>query len=265
MKKIALFLSILSLLPFASFAIGKYNSNEELFVLASSGLRLRDKPDGKILDAVPYGSKITTLEAKNAKFPAEVEGIKGSWVKVQFGKTQGYVFDGFLSKLPAPKEGATFKEYITETFKPTSERMLSSFSPYSGMEGSSDTYFQIFKYKNLDIVYTEATYYEGGSEEMCLKGVSMEEGYLIARVLFKKDYEQFVEEMKTYVPVEGETPRDMTPYSKFVLNAGGTLEEDGTYSSPHTFYEAELTMECYYGVKVAEKDGYMIISVGGGC
>jgi hypothetical protein len=55
-----------------------------LNVLTVSGIKLRDKPGGTVLQSIPFASKVVTLEPKNNNFPVTVEGIAGSWVKVNF-------------------------------------------------------------------------------------------------------------------------------------------------------------------------------------
>ena len=88
----------------------RFKDNETLNVWAASGLNMRDKPDAKAakVATIPYGTKVTVQANIGIKIPFEVEEfkgfiVKGYWLLVKYGNTEGFVFDGFLSRLPAPK------------------------------------------------------------------------------------------------------------------------------------------------------------------
>ncbi len=83
------------------FPISAYKSAKRLYVLASN-LNMRDKPSikGKVIGLIPYGSKIVILRKTNQTYKSE--GIKGFWVKIRYRQKSGYVFDGYMSKLPPP-------------------------------------------------------------------------------------------------------------------------------------------------------------------
>ncbi len=69
---------------------------KEAFVIAKSGLTLRDKPsqDGGVITLLATNSVVNVLE-KGAE--VEVKKVKSNWYKVKFGKYEGYCFGGFLS------------------------------------------------------------------------------------------------------------------------------------------------------------------------
>lgn len=113
----------LILFLFIIFQIGKITAQESRFkedetlnVWAASGLNMRDKPDAKAakVATIPYGAKVSVQPNIGVKIPFEIEEfkgftVKGYWLLVKYGDTEGFVFDGFLSRLPAPnlndKEG----------------------------------------------------------------------------------------------------------------------------------------------------------------
>jgi hypothetical protein len=87
----------------------RFKDNETLNVWATSGLNMRDKPDAKAtkLISIPYGAKVVVQPNIGVKIPFEVEEfkgftVKGLWLLVKYGDKEGFVFDGFLSRLPAP-------------------------------------------------------------------------------------------------------------------------------------------------------------------
>ncbi|OHD56941.1 MAG: hypothetical protein A2Y33_08240 [Spirochaetes bacterium GWF1_51_8] len=81
-----------------------YGNGDKLTVLMLTGLNLRQKPDigGKVVVQVPYGETVTVLDDGNSPVPFTFDNIKGHWVYAEWNGHKGYVFDGFLSALPAP-------------------------------------------------------------------------------------------------------------------------------------------------------------------
>lgn len=94
-----------------------YKVGDRLYVLAKSGLNLRDKPskNGRFLQAISFGSVAVVRQITDKDF--EVDGISGFWVKVIADDREGYLFDGYLSLYPPPvaslpsKSTLTLKEY----------------------------------------------------------------------------------------------------------------------------------------------------------
>ncbi|MEO0340516.1 MAG: SH3 domain-containing protein [Bacteroidota bacterium] len=75
--------------------------NGSYYVLAKSGLRLRAAAD---LDSqkkatIPFGAKVELIEAASAA-DMLVDNLPGGMAKVQYGDLTGFVFDGYLCKMP---------------------------------------------------------------------------------------------------------------------------------------------------------------------
>ncbi len=109
----------------------RFKDGETLNVWASSGLNMRDKPDAKAtkIAAIPYGAKVIVQQNIGVKIPFEVEEfkgfvVKGLWLLVKYGDKEGFVFDGFLSRLPAPKKADSlrFEGYLNSNFKKIGQR-----------------------------------------------------------------------------------------------------------------------------------------------
>ncbi len=111
---------ILLLFVFAFFLLGitsvKAQENKLRYVWAKSGLVIRDAPskEGKRIGKLAYGDSISIVETtdfRNLIKVLEVEDesksvikdlyLKGIWVKVRRGSVEGFVFDAYLSNLPA--------------------------------------------------------------------------------------------------------------------------------------------------------------------
>lgn len=81
-----------------------YKKGDSLYVISDAGLVLRsaaDKNASKV-SLIPYGRQITVSGDNSGDKPFEVNGIKGFWVKAVCDGREGFAFDGFLSKHPAP-------------------------------------------------------------------------------------------------------------------------------------------------------------------
>ena len=102
-RSISIFVFFLLFL-FLGFRYGQaqnFPPNTTVYAIAKSGLNIRNKPvlEGSKVGRIPFGERLelleTVLEAKD-----QFEGISGYWVKVQYDSISGYVFDGFLSRIP---------------------------------------------------------------------------------------------------------------------------------------------------------------------
>lgn len=80
-NRIVLFLFFLNLSVIAKPVIS-YKVGDNLYVLAKSGLNLRDKPskNGRFLQTVSFGTIARVRQITDKEY--EVEGIPGYWVKV---------------------------------------------------------------------------------------------------------------------------------------------------------------------------------------
>lgn len=117
MKKLLIILLVIFINKSVN-AINEYNKGDKLYVIAKTGLNLRDQPDlkSKIIKKLLYGEELITEEeklrygryekdsvqiikkGKCAKFQSISYSIKGKWVRVISEGIIGYVFDGYLSK-----------------------------------------------------------------------------------------------------------------------------------------------------------------------
>lgn len=83
------------------------------YVLAPSGLNLRatSSPGSQKLLTIPYGGKIELL-ASAAISDMMVDNFPGGMAKVRYGEQEGYVFDGYISRFPAPEQRQDVKKYV---------------------------------------------------------------------------------------------------------------------------------------------------------
>ena len=103
---------------FAAFRFAEKEDSTTFYVLAPSGLNLRQAadPNSAKLDLVPLGGKVTLIAPPAAK-NMNIDQLSGGMAQVKYGTKTGYIFDGYLSKFPPPKKAInTEGEYKIETY-----------------------------------------------------------------------------------------------------------------------------------------------------
>ncbi len=167
----------------------RYKAGDKLTAFALNGLTLRDKPDqkGAKLGNVPLGAIVTVTAEDIFKVPFEVTEkdnikLKGYWVKINTNNKEGYVFDGFLSRLPVPDK----YEEVTYLSK-WSKKISTSTTP---PPKKADQDANIFEY-DLTTFENGSTYemrgYEGGvTTTITIPSslITFEEAYLLGKAFY---------------------------------------------------------------------------------
>ncbi len=199
--KIKLLLLLILLLPFKLSAITGYDSGDTLNCLAVSGLKIRSQPGGTtVIGKVPYGDRVI-ISPKPWGVPETnlgyvVEGISGNWVKINYGAMCGFVFDGFLGKLPAPSlQHHSLKDYAEASFSRSGKKHTYHHTDEENPE--ADT-LEFFVYKGNFIIFEERFGYESYSVALTIESTSAEECYLIARTIFKSDVDTVINSVKNH-------------------------------------------------------------------
>lgn len=165
-------------------ALDSYNVGDQLYVLAPSGLRMRSAPqNGKKIELIPYSGKVIVVEVTEKAIKQTIEGLQGRWIKVRFKFNEGYVFDGFLSHIPAPLLGNdNFGQYLKAGWKAILPKTDSSLI-IDGME----IFFtrQSFQYNGRKAYFTEDYNPDDESFTLTIENISKEEAYLLLHVFFR--------------------------------------------------------------------------------
>ena len=200
MKSLKLIVAIL-LIPAFSFGIDYYRPGDTLWIWAKSGLNLRDAPNlhGTIIGKLPNGSRVVTLEYCSGDSDLVVSEkpecsseeivernfrIAGRYVKVRWGNVTGYLFDGYLSKLPTIVKNknldyrGTYEEpFYVEEFK--KHFALLSVETYQDPMDPTDEAYHHKKYLFEKGVMLNYYYGKGFEFEIILPlGISLEEAFL---------------------------------------------------------------------------------------
>ena len=167
-----------------------YTAGDELLVIAQGGLNLREEPNtqARILKQLSSGEKVRMVsDPKNGK-PALINGMKGHWVEIESDNTTGFVFDAYLTKLPAIEKGSdsegscifnTLKEYVVDQLG-----MVDSLEYCNGIDGEARHRMTIFSLQN-DHQYIEHFYWESYASELQLYGIRNSEGIQLVNHLLQ--------------------------------------------------------------------------------
>ncbi len=159
-----------------------YKKGNRLNVLASS-LNILSKPSisGKKIGNIPYGARITVLKKTQKAYTSE--GIKGHWVKVKYGKRTGYIFDGYLTKLPAPPRNCKgLKHYADRKLGRIGKQRKVVFDGNRNSDAYHVIYWQKYRYNTI---LGEEEGYESFGTILSFKNISMEKAFLIGRLWVK--------------------------------------------------------------------------------
>jgi ankyrin repeat protein/ABC-type amino acid transport substrate-binding protein len=93
-------------LPFVTLLARRFLQERDLGDLRSllwtwtnrkQGVPLLEEPsvEARVVETIPFMTELTVLRKRGS--PVEVEGVRGRWTQVSWGKKTGWVFDAFLS------------------------------------------------------------------------------------------------------------------------------------------------------------------------
>jgi hypothetical protein len=176
-----------------------------LYVAARTGLSIREKPEigAKVLDKIPYGTKITLLEMAEEKKSIVTEGITGFWGKVKYNNKTGYIVDSYLFPWAPPKLAIVkeMKDYLAQVTVPFGTKLITK----SGTMGNiAESGWEIRKQLFKNGAERHEHYgWEYGSNAYFLPGFSLQQGFLLLRLIpeFKEVFgekDEFPSESKTF-------------------------------------------------------------------
>lgn len=185
-----------------TFAATLYQPGDSMYVWAKSGLKMRVSPDlkGDKILTIPYGTKVK-IDSYQEELPTikvrvvkaqKIDGIeyksfylKGHWCRVVYLNTVGYIFDGYLSKMPT----FNLEPYLTEA--KVKHTVTQSFEEYAhqhfGLLQQLDFEQQpalvnpvaLRKIYGNGMILEEGVSKSGWKQRIILPGMSFEEGFLL--------------------------------------------------------------------------------------
>ena len=173
------FLLALLFLSLATFA-----QTGTFYVAAKSGLSIREKPGAneKVLDKIPFGTKISLLQDDSEWTSIRTEGILGYWRKVKYNNKTGYIVNSYLFPIPPPKATVKdMKSYIAQVTVPFGAKLIVKSGTMNNIEEGG---WQMDKqlYKN-GAEHHAFHGYEYGSDTWFLPDFSLQQAFLLIRMI----------------------------------------------------------------------------------
>jgi len=233
------------------------------YVAAKTGLSIREKKDAaaKVLDKIPYGTKITIIEEDGAWKEIVTEGMVGYWRKVKYNNKTGYIIDSYLFPWPPPKLTTVkeMKQYLGQVAGPFGQKLVTR----SGtMNQISEDGWELSKqlYKN-GAEYHVFMAYEYGSSQYFLPGFSLQQGFLLCRLLA---------EFKEVFGEKDEFPTASKKFNKgdieYEIELRKLGDDGGVYDGPFTIEKMRIgfTDGASYEFEMYLQENQLVISFSSG-
>jgi uncharacterized protein YgiM (DUF1202 family) len=255
---------ILFLLAFLAFS---FSGKAQLFpgtyyVAAKSGLSIREKPDpaSKVLDKIPYGTKVTTLDEEGEWKEIVTENMTGYWKKIKYNNKTGYIVDSYLLPWAPPKLASVkdLKQYLAQNAAPSGPKTVTKSGTMEQItEGGWELTKQVYKNGGE---YHQYYAYEYNSDTYFLPGFSIQQGFLLCRLIpeFKEVFGE-----KEEFPVTGKTfKKDGREYEIKVIRNSDNPDD----TSPFTIEKIKMSFEdgAYYEFEIYMQDNQLVIFFSGG-
>jgi hypothetical protein len=255
---------IILLMAFLAFT---FSANAQVFngtyyVAAKSGLSMREKPEAasKVLEKIPYGTKVTTIDEEGEWKEIITENLTGYWKKVKFNNKTGYIIDSYLFPWPPPKLATIkdLKQYLAQNAAPAAPKVVTK---SGSMAQITESGWELTKqiYKNGG-EYHQFFAYEYNSDTYFLPGFNIQQGFLLCRLIpeFKQVFgekEEFPLTSKTY-------KKDDREYGVTVIRNSNDPDD----TSPFTIEKIKISFEdgAYYEFEIYMQDNQLVIFFSGG-
>ena len=155
---------------------------DSAYVAAKPFLSIREKPavGAKVIDKIPYGTRILPQELSETVPGIRVEGMLGYWKKVMYNNHTGYIIDAYLLPVPPPTPDIKdMKSYLTTFTRPFGEMLVTKSKP--GPEEDSPGWELHKQLYSNGAERHEFIGYEYGSNTYFLPELTMQQAFLILR------------------------------------------------------------------------------------
>lgn len=190
MKYLHLLLIVLPGFVFGQF----YEIGDNLNVNARSGLNVRSTPaiNGSKVGFLEYGQRVEVISKEYLTKRDTFENLDGGWVEIESEGIRGFVFDGFLTKLPIlnykmnPKNEEkgvclfnSMNRYIKNNFV-----AIDTTNYYNGADGEGSHGMKIINLRDHG-QFIKHSYWESFGDEFQIEKVRKVESFLFVKSLFE--------------------------------------------------------------------------------
>lgn len=255
---------VLLLLAFMAitFSSGAQLFQGTYYVAARTGLSMREKPEAasKVLEKIPFGTKVTTIDEEGEWKEIVTENMTGYWKKVKYNNKTGYIIDSYLLPWPPPKLASVkdLKQYLAQNAAPSGPKTVTK---SGSMQQITESGWELTKqvYKNGG-EYHQFFAYEYNSDTYFFPGFNLQQGFLLCRMIpeFKQVFgekEEFPLTNKTYKKEDREYEVKITRSSN-----------DPDDKSPFTIEKIKISFEdgASYEFEMYMQDNQLVIFLSGG-
>ena len=239
-----------------------HSQNDPLYVAAKTGLSIREKPDpaSKVLDKIPYGTKVNFIDEDGGWTTIITEELTGYWRKVKYNNKTGYIVDSYLFPWPPPKLATVkeMKQYLSQVSVPFGQKLVTRSGaapqiPESGWQLSKQLY------KN-GAEHHDFLAYEYASDTYFLPGFSLQQGFLLLRLI------------PEFKDVFGE--KDVFPTASKIITKDGReydiklfkTVDDPEYSGPFTIEKIRISYDdgASYVFEMYMQENQLVVLLSGG-
>jgi len=233
-----------------------------MYVAAKTGLSMRESPaaSAKVVEKIPYGSKVIFVEEDGDWKDIVTEGLTGYWRKIKFNNKTGYVVDSYLFPWPPPKLATVkdMKQYLTQVTAVFGQKLITRSGKTSEITESG---WELTKqlYKN-GAEHQDFLAYEYGSDTYFLPGFSLQQGFLLCRLI--PEFKEVFGEKDEFPTANKKIKRGEQEYEIQLLKTVDEVE----YSGPYTIDKIRILFEdgAYYQFEMYMLENQLIISFSAG-
>lgn len=246
------------LLLFISLAFSQLVTAQQsgtLYVAAKTGLSMREKPqaDARVLEKIPFGTKITVIQTEEETNSIITEGMTGYWQKVKFNNKTGYIIDSYLFPWPPPKAGTVkeLKNYLVQSSPVFGAKLVVKSGAMNNIaEGGWEMHKQL--YKN-GAEWQHHIGYEYGSDVYFLPNFTLEQGFLLLRMI--PEFKDVFAEKDEY-PTAGKTIQRGEGDFTIKVDKETTLDSDYSFIKRISI---EYSQGAYYSFEMFMLDNQLVI------
>lgn len=191
---------------------------------------MREKPEAasKVLEKIPYGTKVTIIPEDGDWKTITTESMMGYWKKVKFNNKTGYIVDSYLLPWGPPKLATVkdMKQYLAQVSLPHGTKLVRKSGTTNEITESG---WQMNKqlYKN-GAEWHQFLGYEYGSDTYFLPEFNLQQGFLLCRLI--PEFAQIFGEKDEFPTASKTFTKNGIEYDVKLIKRG----DDPDYGGPYT-------------------------------
>lgn len=227
-------------------------------------MRTSPAKDSSLITKIPFGTEVKIID-KNLKSPEiTIDGLQGRYILTKYADTTGYIFSGYISRIPSPNltdRWFELKDYLVEKYG-KSEKKTSTKEP--NPNDSTDTRYGI-KYSE-DIEYYDFGEECSTNERMIIKNMTVSEAFLFLTT-FNAQYRNIKLDKPATYNVDFDSYSSDQPVQHYQYYRSLTYKKDqnNRLTSIEICFDTESGSGCASIKKSKTKDNVIIIEFSYSC